>query len=137
MPKIKKDERFEAKEKQEYSVTNWPEYNKALENRGNITFLISDEVIDDWYSNEPLQQGAQEKYSDTCIEAIIMFKTVFRLAYRQARGFTQGILKLMKLEHLDIPSFTQVNRKRPSNYRSKPFDLAHCPGNSSSSRFTL
>ena len=57
------------------------------------------------------KRGAQEKYSDTCIEAIMMFKTVFRLAYRQARGFTLGILKLMKLEHLDVPSYTQVNRR--------------------------
>ena len=104
MPKIKKDERFEAKEKQKYTVTNWSTYNKALENRGDITFLISEEVIAKWYSDEPLQRGAQEKYSDTCIEAIMMFKTVFRLAYRQARGFTLGILKLMKLEHLDVPS---------------------------------
>ena len=110
MPKIKKDERLEAKEKEQYTVTNWPAYNKALEKRGDITFLISDEVVANWHSDAPFQQGAQEKYSDTCIEAIMMFKTVFRLAYRQARGFTQGILKLMKLEHLDVPSFTQVNR---------------------------
>jgi len=52
-------------------------------------------VIDQWYSKGAVQQGDQEKYSDTCIEAIMMFKTVFRLAYRQARGFTQGILKLI------------------------------------------
>ena len=88
MPKIKKDERFEAKEKQKYTITNWSAYNKALENRGNITFLISDDVIAKWYSNGPMQQGAQEKYSDTCVEAIMMFKTVFSLAYRQAKGFT-------------------------------------------------
>lgn len=111
MSKIKKDERFEVKDKQKYSITNWSTYNKALENRGNITFLISDEVIAGWYSDAPLQRGAQEKYSDTCIEAIMMFKTVFRLAYRQVRGFTQGILKLMNLSHLDVPSFSQVNRR--------------------------
>jgi hypothetical protein len=29
LSKIKKDERFEDKEKQEYRVVNWPEYNKA------------------------------------------------------------------------------------------------------------
>ncbi|MFT4751426.1 MAG: hypothetical protein ACI819_001878, partial [Neolewinella sp.] len=51
MSKIKKDERFEAKEKQKYTVTNWSTYNKALENRGDITFIISDEVIANWYSD--------------------------------------------------------------------------------------
>jgi hypothetical protein len=29
-----------------------------LENRGDITFMISDEVIANWYSDEPLQRGA-------------------------------------------------------------------------------
>jgi len=121
MPKIKKDERFEAKEKQKYTVSNWSAYNKALENRGDITFLISEEVIANWYSDGPPQQGAQEKYSDTCIETIMMFKTVFRFAYRQARGFAKGILKLMKLD-LDVPSFSQVNRR----FRAMdilPFDI--------------
>lgn len=122
MSKIKKDERFEAKEKQKYTVTNWPDYNKSLENRGNITFMISDEVISNWYSNSVPQQGAQERYSDTCIEAIMMFKTVFRLPYRQARGFTLGILKLMQLDYLDVPSFTQVNRRFRS-LNITPFDI--------------
>jgi hypothetical protein len=52
----------------------------------------------------------------------MMFKTVFHLAYRQSRGFTQGILKLMKLEHLEVPSFSQVNRR----FRAMdilPFDI--------------
>jgi hypothetical protein len=122
MSKIKKDERFEDKEKQKYTITNWSTYNKALENRGDITFLISEEVIAKWYSDEPLQRGAQEKYSDTCIETIMMFKTVFRLPYRQARGFTRGILKLMNLDHLDVPSFTQVNR-RFRKMDILPFDI--------------
>jgi hypothetical protein len=73
--------------------------------------MISDDVITNWYSDQPLQQGTKEKYSNICIEAIMMFKTVFRLAYRQSRGFTQGILKLMNLEHLEVPSFTHVNRR--------------------------
>lgn len=111
MSKIKKDDRFEAKEKQKYTVTNWSTYNKALENRGDITFMISDGVIANWSSDEPLQRGAQEKYSDTCIKAIMMFKTVFRLAHHQSRGFTQGILKILNMEHLEVPGFPQVNRR--------------------------
>jgi len=96
MSKIKKDERFDAKDKQKYNITNWSTYNKALKNHGNIIFLINEEVIANWYSDGPMQQGAQEKYSDTCMKAIMMFKAVFLLAYRQAKGFTEGILKLMK-----------------------------------------
>ena len=111
MSKVKKDDRFEVKEKQQYRISNWPEYNRSLENRGNVTFIIDDEVIKNWYSDAPAQRGAQQVYSDVCIEAIMMIKTVFRLAYRQARGFVVGLLKLMDLGHLQVPSFTQVNRR--------------------------
>ncbi|MFT4749751.1 MAG: hypothetical protein ACJATN_000286 [Neolewinella sp.] len=45
LSEIKKDERFENKKKQEYRVVNWPEYNKALENRDNITFIFDDEIV--------------------------------------------------------------------------------------------
>lgn len=111
MSKIKKDERYEAQDKQEYRLTNWAEYNRALENRGNITFIIDDEVIQNWYSDSPAQRGAQQVYSDICIEAIMMIKTVFRLPYRQTRGFTVGLLQLMGLSELKVPSFTQINRR--------------------------
>ena len=53
MSKIKKDERFEVKEKQKYTIANWSTCNKALENRGDITFIISDDVIANWYSDAP------------------------------------------------------------------------------------
>ena len=111
MAKVKKDERFEAKDKQPYRVINWSEYNRALENRGNITFIVDDEVIQNWYSDGPAQRGGQQVYSDVCIEAIMMIKTIFRLPYRQARGFTVGLLQLMDLSGLKVPSFTQVNRR--------------------------
>ncbi|MEL6141964.1 MAG: IS5 family transposase [Bacteroidota bacterium] len=122
MSKIKKDERFEAKDKQEYRILNWSTYNQALENRGNITFIIDDQVIQSWYSDSPTQRGAQEVYSDVCVETIMMIKTVFRLPYRQARGFTVGLLKLMNLFELQVPSFTQVNR-RFHRLDIAPFDI--------------
>ena len=100
-----------AADKQKYRVMNWPEYNRALEKRGNITLLFSPEVIEGWYSSAAPQQGAQQKYSDTCIEAIMLLKTVFRLAYRQVRGFTVGLLSLLQLDDLDVPSYTQIARR--------------------------
>jgi hypothetical protein len=41
----------------------------------------------------------------------MLFKTVFRLAYRQSRGFAQRMLKLMNLKHLEVPSLTHGNRR--------------------------
>lgn len=111
MSKIQKEQQSNDQPKQKYQVTNWSEYNCALENRGNITFYIDEEVIEHWYSHAEPQRGAQEVYSDTCIEAIMMIKTVFKQPYRQARGFTQGLLELMGLETLRVPSYTQINRR--------------------------
>lgn len=50
-------------------------------------------------------------YSDVCIETIFMLKTVFKLAYRQATGFTQSLLTIMGFKALKVPSYTQVNRR--------------------------
>ncbi|HBR5346269.1 TPA: IS5/IS1182 family transposase, partial [Klebsiella pneumoniae] len=34
--------------KQKFKITNWPTYNKALINRGSITFWLDDEAIQAW-----------------------------------------------------------------------------------------
>lgn len=103
----------EAKTKVRYRLQNWAEYNRALEKRGSITVYFSDEVIQDWYAAPAANpsRGGQHVYSDTCIETIMMFKTVFRQGYRQVRGFTLSILQLMGLCELRVPSYTQVNRR--------------------------
>ena len=111
MSKIEKDEQTKDTPKDKYRVTNWKAYNKALENRGNLTFYFDEATLKDWYSQGPNQRGAQQIYSDTCIEAIMSFKTIFRLAYRQVRGFTVGLLSLVGFGELQVPSFSQINRR--------------------------
>jgi hypothetical protein len=44
----------------------------------------------------------QEIYSDICIEAIMMLKTVFKLPYRQTEGFVSSLLGLLKHRRNDI-----------------------------------
>ncbi|MBS2868288.1 hypothetical protein KFV88_25770, partial [Klebsiella pneumoniae] len=39
------------KAKQKFKITNWPTYNKALINRGSITFWLDDEAIQAWYES--------------------------------------------------------------------------------------
>jgi hypothetical protein len=103
----------EVKNKVRYRLLNWPEYNRALENRGSLTIYFSPEVIQDWYAAPAASpsRGGQLVYSDTCIETIMLFKTVFRQGYRQVRGLTRSILQLMGLSELRVPSYTQVNRR--------------------------
>ena len=91
MSKITKDqETLGDQPKEKYRVTNWAAYNQALINRGSITIYFSQEAIEGWYDDGPVQQGGQYVYSDLCIETLLMLKVVFKLAYRQTKGFANS-----------------------------------------------
>jgi hypothetical protein len=122
MSKVAKADQANNKAKQKYQIENWSSYNQSLVNRGNITLYISDEAIKHWKAECPKQRGGQYVYSDTCIETIFMLKTVFKLAYRQAIGFTQSLLLIMGYKGLKVPSYTQVNR-RVKNLDIQPLAL--------------
>jgi hypothetical protein len=66
--------------KQKFKITNWPTYNKALINRGSITFWLDDEAIQAWYeSATPSSRGRPQRYSDLAITTVLVIKRVFRL----------------------------------------------------------
>lgn len=111
MSKIIKQSSKSVQEKVKYQVTNWPVYNRALINRGDITLYFTDEALLGWYDDGPAQKGAQYVYSDVCIETMLLFKTVFGLPYRQTQGFAQSIFMLMNLSELIVPSYSQVSRR--------------------------
>ncbi|HFA52013.1 MAG TPA: IS5 family transposase [Bacteroidetes bacterium] len=111
MAKVIKDSHSSENPKNKYQVLNWSDYNKALVKRGDITIYFSDEAIENWYSDLPNQRGAQPVYSDLCIESLLMFKVVFKLAYRQTQGFAQSLLKLMGVDDLEVPSYSQICRR--------------------------
>ncbi len=78
--------------KQKFKITNWPTYNKALINRGSITFWLDDEAIQAWYeSATPSSRGRPQRYSDLAITTVLVIKRVFRLTLRAARGFIGSI----------------------------------------------
>lgn len=78
--------------KQKFKITNWCNYNKALINRGSITFWLDDEAIQAWYeSPTPPSRGRLQRYSDLAITTVLMIKRVFRLTLRAAQGFIDSI----------------------------------------------
>ncbi len=61
--------------KQKFKITNWPTYNKALINRGSITFWLDDEAIQAWYeSATPSSRGRPQRYSDLAITTVLVIK---------------------------------------------------------------
>jgi hypothetical protein len=84
--------------KQKFKITNWPTYNKALINRGSITFWLDDEAIQAWYeSATPSSRGRPQRYSDLAITTVLVIKRVFRLTLRAAQGFIDSIFTLMNV----------------------------------------
>ena len=71
------------KYKTAYHVINWPEYDKALRDRGDITLWISQDAIDAWTPPQTGKRGAQPLYSDLAIETALSLRLLFHLALRQ------------------------------------------------------
>jgi len=97
-------------ESAKYRVTNWPAYNKALQERGNITLWFDKRVIHQWYAKRNGKPDGQRVYSNTTIEIGNIFRLIFHLPYRQTVGFLSSIMKLMGLE-LRVPNFSTFSRR--------------------------
>ncbi|EET0908740.1 IS5 family transposase [Escherichia coli] len=115
--------------KQKFKITNWPTYNKALINRGSITFWLDDEAIQAWYeSATPSSRGRPQRYSDLAITTVLVIKRVFRLTLRAAQGFIDSIFTLMNVP-LRCPDYTSVSKRAKSvNVSFKTFtrgEIAH------------
>lgn len=100
--------------KQTFKITNWAEYNKALVNRGSLTFWLDESPIQAWY-DEPgtSSHGRPQRYSELAITTVLMLKRVFRLTLRAAQGFIDSIFTLMRLP-LCCPDYSCVSRRAKS-----------------------
>jgi hypothetical protein len=54
--------------KPKYKVTNWPEYNDALRQRGDIMIWFTEEPIEQWHPVKLGARGRPQVYSDHAIE---------------------------------------------------------------------
>ena len=104
--------------KQTFRITNWRHYNKALINRGSVTFWLDNEAAKAWYETAtPSSRGRPQRYSDLAITTVLMIKRVFRLTLRAAQGFIDSIFALMGVP-LRCPDYTIVSK------RAKPVNVS-------------
>lgn len=78
--------------KQQYRVTNWSEYDRALVNRGNLTIWFDDENIrDHWTPPPPVWRGTPAQRLEVLRKTAI--RKVFTSTFRQpAHGETKVVL---------------------------------------------
>lgn len=99
------------KKKNKYRVRNWSDYNAGLEQRGSISFWVSEEVIEQWHNEEKTgNRGASNYYSDIAIETVVVVKSIYKIAGRQAVGFVKSIMTLMNID-LRVPDHSTVSRR--------------------------
>jgi hypothetical protein len=94
-----------------YKTTNWTQYNKALINRGSLTFWIDEEAIDQWHCNEHHGgRGRGYTYNELSITTALMVKKIFHLPLRGLQGFLDSIFGMMKLD-LKSPSYSCISKR--------------------------
>ena len=110
MPEAHKRAYRHPKYKTAYRVNNWPAYDKALRDRGDITLWLSHEAIEAWTPPPTGKRRAQPRYADIAIETALSLRLLFHLPLRQSEGFLRSILTLMDVD-LPCPDHTTLSRR--------------------------
>jgi len=110
MPKLTKKS---SRPKRLYRVRNWREYEKALVQRGSLTFWLTDEFEKVWLYAGEKQRGSQFEYSEKAIEIMLTIKEVFHLSNRGVEGFMCSLFAMLNL-HLPIPDHTTLSKRGKS-----------------------
>jgi hypothetical protein len=96
--------------KQTHKITNWPSHDRALVNRGSLTFWFTDDAICKWTVPPSGNAGGQRKYSNLAVETALAFRMVFHLPWRQTKGCLQSLVEIHGLT-LEIPHHTTFSRR--------------------------
>lgn len=107
MPKQTKSH---SRQKALYRVKNWSDYDKALVQRGSITFWLSDGFEQNWLYAGEKQRGGQFDYSDKAIEIMLTVKEVFHLTNRATEGFMRSLFAMLKIA-LPVPDHSTLSKR--------------------------
>ena len=100
-----------------YRIRNWPEYSRALIQRGSITVWVEEDAVKKWLSfDHTCQAGRPQTYSDEAILMMLMLREVYHLPLRQLEGFVRSLFSIMGLD-LPVPSYTQVSKRAKSLHK--------------------
>ena len=93
-----------------YRVTNRPEYEAALRQRGSLTVWFTDEAIAAWRAEPRTTPGGQPDYSALAITTALTMRMVFGLALQQTEGLIDSIVALLGLA-LAVPDHSTLSRR--------------------------
>ena len=93
-----------------YRVKNWSEYDKALVQRGSITFWMSEGFEKTWLYTGEKQRGSQFDYTDQAILVMLTVKEIFHLSNRGVEGFVHSLFRTMKID-LPVPDHSTLSKR--------------------------
>jgi hypothetical protein len=88
--------------KPRYRVTNWPDYDAALRQRGSLIVWFTEEAIAAWQAEPRTTPGGQPHYS------ALTMRTVLHLALRQTEGLIGSVIALLDLD-LSVPDYSTLS----------------------------
>ncbi len=104
------------------NVSNWSSYNRALVNRGAVTFWIDNKAVSQWHCDTHHGgRGRGFHFSDTAIETALMIKAVFSLPLHATEGFLNSVFDLMQLP-CRSPSYSCLSKRAKTvevNYKRR------------------
>jgi len=95
-----------------YRVQNWPEYDRALQQRGSLTVWVTPEALAAWQPPRTGQRGRPRDYSEVAIETGHLLRLAFGRAWRQTEGLLRSIVGLLGLT-VGVPDHTTFARRSP------------------------
>jgi hypothetical protein len=110
MPHKFNDARRHKFEKKRYRVSNWPDYNESLRQRGDVTIWLSPEVEAAWRAERRKTRGGQPVYSDLAIMVCLTLGMVYKQPLRQTEGFVRSLVKLIGVD-LPVPDYLTFSRR--------------------------
>ena len=95
-----------------YRVTNWPEYDRALQRRGSLTVWVTPEALAAWHPPRTGRRGRSRRYSDVAIETGHLLRLAFGRPWRQTEGLLRSLATLLGLD-IGVPDHTTFSRRSP------------------------
>jgi hypothetical protein len=99
--------------KDRYKIRNWKSYNKALQQRANVSRWIGECLLREWKRIKKEKKVVAEKlYPDSIIECCLLLGKVYHQPLRPTQGFVNSLLVLMGCKHFQVPDYTTLCRRQ-------------------------
>src|SRR5215213_2156213 len=98
-----------------YRGTNWPEYDRALQQRGSLTLWVTPEALAAWHPPKTGRRGRSPQYAAIAIETGHLLRLAFGRPWRQTEGLLRSLATLLGLA-IGIPDHTTFSRRSPGQH---------------------